>query len=259
MRAARALEAAIERSTVEIPSRSSSSRASSSQAADLAGLAELENILGPVDALQLDAIIQAAQALKEKCAPLKKHAALEKQQQHDVEGGGGDAERVKEQRVALGGGGSPADVAHAQQMFVNLVDLLHTAGKSAQQRANEAGIKLSHAVAKQVRMLYYGMVCDCCLELVNEAGDVLFLVLKLPEHPVLFLWSLLALCGALLLRLGIALSAVRRVDPAKKRQFVLGVTLSLIEPGVGGRVVKGALQQHDAAEGARVWDGAKNA
>ena len=71
---------------VEIPCRSSSSRASSSQAADLAGLAELENILGPVDALQLDAIIQAAQALKEKCAPLKKHAALEKQQQHDVEG-----------------------------------------------------------------------------------------------------------------------------------------------------------------------------
>ena len=35
----------------------------------LAGLAELESILGPVDALQLDAIIQAAQALKEKVMP----------------------------------------------------------------------------------------------------------------------------------------------------------------------------------------------
>ena len=52
-------------------------------------------------------------------------------------------------------------------------------------------------------------------KLLNEVGDVLFLVFKLPAYPVLFWWSLGALCFSLLMRLFIGLSSWGRVDWTK--------------------------------------------
>ena len=96
-----------------------------------------------------------------------------------------EAQALKAQRAALdscgGGEEEAAATARVERMFVELLDTMHEQCTFAQEQAVEAKITLSHRVAKYRRMLWYGMVWDGCLELLNEVGDVLFLVFKLPQ------------------------------------------------------------------------------
>ena len=150
-------------------------------------------------------------------------------------------------------GASEKDVQDACTGGAAMVDTMQTASiADVLDWLEEAGATLPHRAAKVRRALRYGVVWDTLLELLNEIGDVLFLFVKLPAHPALFWWSFVALCGALLMRLAIALSFWPRVDMAsKKGQFAAGVLVSLLEPMTGSRMVKRALRRDDKVEGER--------
>ena len=152
---------------------------------------------------------------------------------------------------------SRADLGRVLGKFEDMLDTMHTVGSEAQEQAPAAGATLSHRVAKHRRQVWYGMVWDSVLELLNEVGDVLFLIFKLPAHVALFWWSLAALSFSLLARLLIGLRAWGRVDwevPKKRRWFAGGLATMLIEPLAGGRMIKRALKTHAEEEGERTYD-----
>ena len=151
---------------------------------------------------------------------------------------------------------SEQDVQDACTGGAAMVDTMQTASSpDVLDSLEEAGATLPHRAAKVRRALRYGVWWDTLLELLNEIGDVLFLIFKLPAHPVLFWWSFVALCGALLMRLAIALSFWPRVDKAsKKGRYAAGVLVSLLEPMTGSRMVKRALRRHDEVAGETTWD-----
>ena len=200
-----------------------------------AGSADLRDVaatLLAMDAVDPDAVIEDMRALSRARTALR--AASKR----------GAAER--------------AEMADAQAVLVDALDTMHAAGAAVQEKADDAGIDLSHGVAKQRRMLRYGEAFDAMLELLNEAGDVLFLMFKLPQYAVLFWWSLAALVGSLLMRLAIGLTSWHRVDwPSKGRWYVAGLLTMLVEPLTGGRMVRRALISHEEAVGERSWNGAR--
>ena len=207
------------------------SRATPARTAESADLRDVAATLLAMDAVDPDAVIEDMRALSRARAALR--AASKR----------GAAER--------------AEMADAQAVLVDALDTMHAAGAAVQEKADDAGIDLSHGVAKQRRMLRYGEAFDAMLELLNEAGDVLFLMFKLPQYAVLFWWSLAALVGSLLMRLAIGLTSWHRVDwPSKGRWYVAGLLTMLVEPMTGGRMVRRALISHEEAAGERSWDGA---
>jgi bacterioferritin-associated ferredoxin len=100
-------------------------------------------------------------------------------------------------------------------------------------------------------------IAETALELVNESGDVAFLVTKLVKIPLLFYMSIATLCLSLMGRLWSSLTLWNQVDKTQRGWYMFGIIVGMIEPNIGLRMVKGTLKDREEG-GATRWDSTTN-
>ena len=99
---------------------------------------------------------------------------------------------------------------------------------------------------------------DATLEMSNLGLDLAFIVVDLlPAQLELFAAATACLVLSMLARLWAGLQERAQVDwETKKRLYVRGLLVSLVEPFWGGRMIKRAFKK-SAKSGVMVWDAAK--
>ena len=119
---------------------------------------------------------------------------------------------------------------------------------------------LPFAIAKHLRAVQWGQYVDATLEVSNLGLDLAFIVVELwPAHLELFAAATACLVLSMLVRLWAGLQERSEVDwKTKKRLYLRGLLVSLVEPFWGGRMIKRAFKR-SAKSGTQVWDVAKNA
>ena len=176
-----------------------------------------------------------------------------------------------------------AQERRVRQLVARATDKLVVGSEAVMEREGNERIEHTHRVKQSRRKRRYGEFFDSALELLNEAGDVLFAKASLwRAHADLFWGAMVALCLTVLGHLWAGLQSWGRVDWAsterirplkwlprcfgrrcrrwevpwhgKKWRYFGGVLLMLAEPNEGGRIVKRTLRDHDDMTGETTWD-----
>eukprot|EP00937_MAST-01D_sp_MAST-1D-sp2_P007685 g7685.t1 len=167
-----------------------------------------------------------------------------------------DLKKSKEKMKAEGfASATQGDLNLIESQFKEFVGDLHQNVLTAKVNAKSAGMKLSHSIEKEERLLKYGRRWDSLLEIVNEFSDIIFLFFNLwGAENDLFWASLTALMLSFFVRIFNGWKVRHRVDweDKKKRQrYYYGVVASLIEPLHGNRWIKKGFKDGDAGG----WEG----
>jgi hypothetical protein len=127
-------------------------------------------------------------------------------------------------------------VAERKSDVLQTIDLVNKCARKMDPSALPAGAK------KRNRERMKSAIAETALELVNECGDVAFLVTKLVKIPLLFYMSIATLCASLIGRLWSSLTLWNQVDRKKRGWYMFGTIVGMIEPNIGLRMVKGTLR-----------------
>jgi hypothetical protein len=130
---------------------------------------------------------------------------------------------------------------------IQTIEIANKRAKTVDPSARSVGAK------KRARDYMKAACTESVIELINEAGDIVFLMTKLVHFPTLFTLSLTVLAVSLAARLGTFLMLRSHIDKKKWNRYVFGMAVGLVEPNSGMRLIEGTLKQKEKG-GKRVWD-----